>query len=438
MVGTWFIMTAFPSALSLLVSWFRSGAVRWGGAILICGAPGSGLTVPGALGAPAEAGDRARPAVEFSAAYTGEGLAVARGGLQRGVIYRGLAEIAAETDFTRLRWPGGPRLLVSAHIPHGGDFSGARLGDLQGASNIAAYNHPLLFEAWLGRNFAGERGEVRLGRLAADADFATTEGGGSFLNSSFGWPAFISANTRNTGPAYNRTATGGFLRFDLTDSVRVQAGIYDGDSFDDPDGDPSRHPNGLHFEFAHGQGIFALVELAITRAAGPGEGAGGAALKLGAWRHTAAFADQFDPTIEHAGNHGFYVAAEATLWAAAGAPARRLVAFGRGGVSPRQRSRLPQTADAGLSMTGLLPQRPADLLGFGVAWVRVSPEARRAERLAGVTPVSDYELVVELHYAVALGERWRVTPDVQWVRHPGGSAASRNALVLGLRSRVEF
>lgn len=393
---------------------------------------------PGALAAPTEFDARSRPPVEISAAYTGEGMAVTMGGLQRGAAYRGLAEVAVEADLARLGWPAGPALHLSAHAPHGGDFSGARLGDLQGASNIAAYNHPVLFEAWLGRSFAGGRGELRLGRLAADADFATTEGGGTFLNSSFGWPAFISANTRNTGPAYNRSATGGFVRFALSNHVYLQAGVYDGDSFDDPDGNPARHPNGLHFEFGHGQGLFSLFELTVAGATAVEDGARVAALKLGAWRHTAAFADQFDPARQHSGNHGFYAVAEATLWAEAGDPARHLSVFGRYGVSPRQRSRLSRTADAGLSFAGLLSHRPADVLGLGAAWVHVSPDARRAERAAGTVPVSDYELVVELHYVVALGERWRVTPDVQWVRHPGGSIALRDALVLGLRSRLEF
>jgi porin len=382
-----------------------------------------------------------RPALQVTGAYTGEVMTVVTGGIRTGAVYRGLAEAAVDADLGVLGVPRDLQFHLSAHAPHGGDFSGTRLGDLQGASNIAASNHPLLFEAWFGARFAGERGEVRVGRLAADAEFASTEGGGAFLNSSFGWPAFISANTRNVGPAYNRSATGAWARLKLTERLAVQGGVYDGDSFDSPEGDPTRHPNGLHFEFGHGQGVFALAEAALIFPA-PGGEVPAATFKFGAWQHTAGFADQFDATRQHSGNHGLYVVGEVTLWQAAPArpdsPPRQLGAFARYGTSPQERSRLHRTADAGLHFVGLVPGRPEDVAAVGFAWVGVSPEVRRAERRDGAGTVSDYELAVEASYTLAVRDRWSLIPDLQWVRHPGGSPALRDALVLGLRTRLEF
>lgn len=392
-------------------------------------------TSPTALDAPRP------PLLVVEGTYTGEVLAVTTGGLQRGAEYRGLAEIALDANLAVLGAPADLALHLSAMSPHGGDFSGTRLGDLQGASNIAAYNHPLLFELWLGASLADRRADVRLGRLVADADFATTEGGGAFLNSSFGWPAFVSANTRHTGPAFNRSALGGFARMQLTETLLVQAGVYDGDSFDDPDGNPARHPNGLHFELGHGQGTFAIAEITLARRADASTGGRTAALKLGAWRHTADFADQFDPAQTHSGNQGFYAVAETTLWRESDPGSdepRQVTTFGRFGVSPRRSSRLQQTADAGLNFTGLLPGRRRDVLGLGAAWARISDDARRAERAAGAPVIPGYELVIEASYQIAIGERWRFVPDLQWVRHPGASSSLRDALVLGLRTRVQF
>jgi porin len=381
-------------------------------------------------------------ALAVTGSYTGEGLTVARGGLARGTVYRGLGEAALEADLAAWGAPAGLTFRASALAPHGGDFSGAKLGDLQGASNIEAYNHPLLFELWFGAKFAGDRAELRLGRLAADSDFATTDGGGTLINSCFGWPTFISANTRNTGPAFYRTATGGYARLSLTESLQVQVGLYDGDSFDDRDGDPSRHPNGLHFEFGNGQGIFALAEISFTPPQNPAAGDRLPTLKLGAWQHTADFADQRDPSRSHSGNRGIYAVAEFPLWrepaAQRDAAPRGLTAFGRFGLSPRQRNPLPQAADAGLSFTGLWRNRPADVFSLGAAWARVSPDARQAERAAGTNPLSDYELVFEMNYTVSVNTRWRIVPDLQWIRHPGGSPALRDALVLGCRTRLEF
>lgn len=388
-----------------------------------------------------------RPAVTAEGAYTAEVISVARGGLRGGAVYQALAEAAAVTDLAALLGaPAGTVLRVSAIFPHGGDFGGTRLGDLQGVSNIAAYHEPSLFELSVATELAGGRLALCAGRLVADGDFATTEGGGVFLNSSFGWPACISANTRNTGPTFERSGLGVQGAFALTEQVTLRAGVYDGDTLDDPDGDPARYPHGLHVELGHGQGAFALTELDVAWSRGP-EGAGRpGCFKVGAWGHTADFADLADPGLSHAGNYGIYLVAEQMLWREPGAGAgasggeaiRGLTGFVRAGFSPGDRNLYSQTADAGLSYTGLLPGRPADILGLGLAWVRLSEGYRRAERAAGATVESEGEGVVELSYQVVLGDRWSFTPDLQWIRQPGGSRAVGDALVIGLRTRLSF
>ncbi len=315
----------------------------------------------------------AASAFVFEAAYTAETLAVVTGGLKHGAAHRGLLEASAEADLTVFGAPSNTRFRLSALAPHGGDFSGTHLGDLQGASNIAAHNHPLLYELWFAGEILGGRLALRAGRLVADSDFATTESGGVFLNSSFGWPAFISANTLNTGPAFNRSALGLFARLELTSSLSALAGLYDGDSFDDAGGNPARYPDGLRFELGHGQGTFAIGEIVLDTTAGTATSRRPGAFKLGVWRHTARFADQSEPDRHHSGNHGLYVVAEQMLWRESGPdPLQGLTAFARTGFSPGDRSRFAQTADAGVSRTGLFPGRDADVFGLGVAWARIS------------------------------------------------------------------
>lgn len=373
--------------------------------------------------------------------YTAEVLGVARGGLRRGATYQALADAAVVVDLGKFSGgPGAPVLRVSGLFPHGGDFSGRRLGDLQGASNIAAAHAAQLYEFSLAGTAAEGRLTWLLGRIVADGDFATTEAGAVFLNSSFGWPAFISANTRNTGPAFNRSALGAQGAWALAPGLALRAGVYDGDTFDDPEGDPARHRHGLATKLGGGQGAFALAELARTWTVGAEGRARPGALKLGLWRHSADFADQTDPARAHRGNGGAYLVAEQMLWREAHpgttvAP-QGLAAFARFGGSRADRNRLSRAADAGLSYTGLLPGRPKDRLALGAAWARVSGAARRAERVAGAAVVPDVELALELIYEIAATPRWRLAPDVQWIRHPGGSAAVPDALVFGLRSSV--
>ncbi|MDI1247681.1 MAG: carbohydrate porin [Lacunisphaera sp.] len=383
-------------------------------------------------------------ATAFTGAYTAEMLSVASGGLQRGSVYRGLLEAVMDADLARVVGaPVGTCLHASGLLPHGGDLSGSHLGDLQGASNLAAYDHPLLYELWLEGAFSDGRMIVRAGRLVADTDFAVTASGASFLNSSFGWPAFISANTRNTGPAFARSALGVFAELQLTRTVRIQAGVYDGDTFDDAGGDPARHPNGLRVSLSRDQGLFVVTEIILETEAGPAAARRPGSLRLGMWWHTADFAELATPARIHAGNHGVWLVAEQMLWRESGpgdesTVPQGLTAFVRIGRSPDDRNLLSHAADAGLSYTGLIPGRDTDTLGLGVAWARVSAGARRAERQVDAAVISDGEWVVELTYGLALGDRWLLVPDLQYIRHPGGSAAVGDAWVVGLRTRVTF
>lgn len=374
---------------------------------------------------------------------TAEVLSVLSGGLKSGSASRSLVEAAVQADFAALGVSDGTLFRASGLWPQGDDLSGDHLGDLQGVTNIAAFNQPLLYELWLAGRLAGGRIDVRAGRLLADTEFAVTEAGGGLLNSSFGWPAFISANTRNTGPAFHRTALGLHCRVRLREGLTWQVGLYDGDTFDDPAGDPASHANGLHIALGGDQGAFAIIELAWELQTGPAAVPRPATVKFGAWGHTAEFPDQRDPGQMHSGNHGFYAVAERMLWRAAAAGPQAgatftLSSFVRVGLSPASRNRYSTAADAGLAWVGPLPGRDADTLTLGLACVRLGRATRQAEREAGTAVVSDHELVCECSYNLALGDRWLVIPDVQWIHHPGGSRALPDALVAGVRTSVSF
>ena len=63
-------------------------------------------------------------------------------------------------------------------------------------------------------------------------------------------------------------------------------------------------------------------------------------------------------------------------------------------------------------------------------------------------PIRDYEAAIELTYRWKLGESWFIQPDLQYVFHPGANIANPanpasgsaipNALVLGLRTALQF
>src|SRR5881396_2528 len=88
----------------------------------------------------------------------------------------------------------------------------------------------------------------------------------------------------------------------------------------------------------------------------------------------------------------------------------------------------------GFTLTAPFSSRAQDGLGLAVAAARNGSHYERAQTAAGGTAAG--ETSVELTYLAQLGSWLTVQPDVQYVIHPGGTRATRNAVVPGLRVAV--
>lgn len=379
----------------------------------------------------------AAPGWDLGLDLTLEGAATLTGGNRRGVTLQGLALGRAAWSQAKEPRPGPAFSAYGSVLAHAGHGPTERLaGDFLAASNMEAHSSFRLYSWWLE---AGYRDwNMRAGALLADEEFAGTEAGGNFLNSAFGWPAFISANTVNTGPAFYVPALGLRLERTWEEAGVWRIGIYDGDTFDSPEGDPRVNRHGVRFHSNGDQGWFVITEAAWMPEGRPFR------LKAGLWLHTAAFSDVRDDEAgqpfaltgaaprEHASNYGVYLAVEREL-------AGGMQVFLRGGVAPADRNTLSWALDAGLSWTGLWPRRPADVAFIGIAHVGFS--SHHAGNAVATNPTSlspDFEQVVEAGYTIALSDRWVLQPDVQYIRHPGGSSGQRDVLAFLLRANVSY
>jgi porin len=292
------------------------------------------------------------------------------------------------------------------------------LGDFLGASNSEAFQSLRLYSWWF--EVSGGAWSLRTGALLADEEFAGTTPGASLINSSFGWPAFISANTLNTGPAYYAAALGTRLAWENDGGWSARAGVYDGDSFDSATGDDHPNRHGTHYALNSDQGAFFIAELGFA----PTDSAN--RFTAGAWAHTADFADPGTGAL-HRGNHGAYVIAERTLRGQPGEPGN-IEAHVRYGWAPDDRNTVAWAADAALAATGLIAARPADTVAVGIAHARLS------SRLAG----QDYERVFELSYTAPLTGRLTLQPDVQYIQHVGATSAGDDAWLFLLRLTATY
>lgn len=384
-----------------------------------------------------------RPNWQAGVATTIEGATAIHGGNMHGRTLQALA--LANVGWTqpgRPRGEPGLRAYASVLGLTGRGPSERFAGDFLALSNIEGHRSVRLYSWWL----QGDVGawQWRIGSLLADEEFAGTEAGGNFTNSVFGWPAFISANTVNTGPAFYAAAPGLRLRHAPEASGYWQVGIYDGDSFDSPAGDPTVNARGLHLRVGGAQGWFGLIERGWTPVESP------ARWKLGAWFHSARFADTFADASGrpaaitgaaprmHSYNYGGYAAVERTLAGRREEPGHT-EGFLRAGLAPGNRNALGWALDTGVAVRGLLPGRPADVTALGFARASFSPGYRAGQRDANpAVAAPDFEEVLELNYAAEAGAHATLRPTLQYIRHPGGSPGRSNALVGLLRFESKY
>jgi porin len=346
---------------------------------------------------------------------SGFGLSGTNGGDSlNGLLVAGVAWDQKPSDSRPVTW----NAFASVLWVEGKGPTGEFLNDSMAADNSEAYESLRLYE-WWGQATAGAW-SVRLGALLADAEFCGTTPGGSLINSAFGWPAFISASTLNTGPAFYAAALGSRLAY-TGETTTWKLGVYDGDSFDSPSGDNYTNRHGAHYEVNGNQGAFILSELnwAPTNSA--------FRYQLGGWMHTADFEDKVDTGTFHSGNYGSYATLERTLAGKTGEKGN-IEAHVRAGFAPEDRNDFGWTLDTGIAAIGVLPGRDADTLAVGFV------HADRATNIDG----QDFEQVGELSYTIVLNDHLSLQPDLQYIRHPGSDPTRDNALLLMFRLSASY
>jgi porin len=387
-----------------------------------CGAP----AVYGQMAA----GDSGGRPVILTFSYSGELVQNAGGGARRGATVAGAAGGEVTLLLGRLVGWHGARLFVFALATHGGAPS-ALVGDVQGVSNLEAPAAVRLEEAWLQQNLLDNRLSWLVGRYDLNTEFYRLQSAALFINSSFGiGPEF--AHSGVAGPSiFPNTAVGTRVDFKPSPNVVWRAAVLDGVPVDRPG-------EGIRL-FAPGDGALVVGEVALLarpdtggvprqRRFGIGRGRArpyGGKLAIGAWYYTARFPDLSD-TTQHRGSGGAYLIGDLTV--------RALTVFAQLGLGDGRVNQIGGYLGGGFTFTAPFSSRAQDALGLAVAGARNGSHYERAQTAAG-DPAAG-ETSVELTYLAQLGSWLTLQPDLQYVIHPGGTRATRNAVVPGLRVAV--
>jgi porin len=346
--------------------------------------------------------------LDLSANYTQDFLYNAGGGVDQGGGAPGVLNFNVTFE------SGNDLFYADALGTFGGPISDD-VGDLQGVSNISAYNTAKLYEAWYQHAFAASGVSIRLGLQDYAALFNMLEPAQLFVNSSFGTDPTIA----QVGPSiFPVTALGAVARWRSANGFYAMGGVYDG-----VPGRPG-HPAGTQIALNSGDGAFPAAEIGIT-----GNSSQPYKLAVGGWYRSTDFTDPAGRPRDD--NSGVYIIGSMRVAGDETTPATSV--FLQLGHARSGRNTLKSYVGAGVTIAGLIAGRPDDVLGIGVASARASDVFQRT-----LAAPADAETAIELTYKATLMKGLYVQPDVQYVIHPGASDAIDNAWVLGARLAYEW
>ncbi|MEW6294645.1 MAG: carbohydrate porin [Pseudomonadota bacterium] len=395
-----------------------------------------------------------REGVAFEAALKVDMMRNLRGGLSRGGAVMRHLDLKMRADLEKLWGWEGTTAYVHAIDDRGAGSNARHLGSLMGVSNIEVQvPTALFFHAWVQKTFLEEQWSLLAGLYPIDSEFSELDSAGVLLHPAYGPPADL-ALTR--GPSiFNHSAFG--LRVKWQSPLRTWYAL--GALLDGIAGDPAR-PKGTHVHFGRGDGSFVIAEAGwlpielghVFEPTGPADMLqtpelrahekyeGFSKYAIGVWRYSNRVDDQFD--TDAAGDPkkrlswGGYALAERTLFALGPEPGRHLSAFARYAFTDGDSTPIRNQLNLGVSLHGPLAGRGDDSLALAWTQARLAPKFRAAQwRDDGVATTRD-ESAVELTYRALVKPWLAVQPNLQRIRHPGGSADVPNATIVGMRLEV--
>jgi porin len=408
--------------------------------------------------------------LEFFGGYTAEIWGNTTGGIKRGTVYTGLLDFGANLDFEKMVGWKGASFSTTWLWLSGRDASEDLTGNFLTVSNIAGFNTLRMLEMWFQQDFWQREDDdslsglsIRIGQLTADSEFVISDYASTFINGTFGWPAFAYTNIPNGGPGYPMGAPGVRLAITPVEWFTFQTAIYEGDVFAQ---DVNRH--GFDWRLNQKFGYLWMNEAqARWNHADDATGLPGQ-FKLGAWFHSADFAASFGNDT-YWGDSGYYAIVDQMLYREPGKPApvtskdgksaiapdgkacskdfkqpvvlepsnQGLGWFGRISFDPQDRNFVGFYFDTGIVYTGLIPGRDNDAIGIALGYADLTNGAAQTMFDEGAREVG-YEMVIEGTYDAQITPWLHVQPDIQYIIRPGGSGDLGNAFVLGGRVSVVF
>lgn len=358
--------------------------------------------------------------------YTGEVWANVKGGEKRGAAYLDNLDVKLELDTKSLVGIENGTGFVHILYNNSGNFSGDFVGDHQVVSNIDSKHVIRLYELWYELRFDkgfGENQSIKFGLYDLNSEFDAIEAASLFINSSHGIGAEYAQSGLN-GPSIFPTTSLALRYFhQLTQGVAFRVAVLDAVPGDVND----FQKNSISLTTDEGELIAAELDIILPAHAQSGDTDRGR-FGFGTWYYTepvpllnANLAD-----LSEANNRGFYGFYEYKTDIKQG---RSFATWLRVGVAESSVNQFDAYFGTGVVLSGLLPEKFEDSIGFALALARNGEDYRF---LTGPNTLSQ-ELNLELTWRIRLAERMALQSDIQFIHRPGTDVNRENAIAIGVR-----
>ena len=343
-------------------------------------------------------------AFDFNTYYTSDLVYNIDGGLKTDGTYMGLLNFDFYFDTEKAGlWKDG-YFFVRLSDTHGRSLSENYIGDFQVSSNIDGGENLYFQELWYSHQF--NQFSFILGIQDLNVEFANSNCGGLFINSSFGIMPTLATNAN--APIFPLTTLGFTFKWDINERWTWKNAFYDGQPLD-------AGTKLINFQWNSDDKDGGLFISEMQHSLGS-ESEHTSYLKLGTYihhRHISAVNNEgviIDKYI-----HGIYSIGDLNLW---NSENKSFDVFSQIGFCPNHNIDVDYYWGGGASYTGLLSRKSRDVAGIAVNVLHFNMR-------------NDNEAVAELTYQYNFTSNIYVQPDLQYVINPMGTDQKLNNSFVG-------
>jgi len=214
------------------------------------------------------------------------------------------------------------------------------------------------------------------------------------------------------------------LTWDVTDSWYIMGGVGDAQA--------DSRETGFGTMFHKEDYFFYALETGVTRQLNSANGLMPGAYRIGIWNDPQPKAHS-DSSKNYRDDVGVYLSCDQMLIKENSdfEDNQGLGAFFRYGHANSKRNDITNFWSFGFQYQGLIEGRDDDVLGAGFAQGFFSNRASTTYR-------DDYESAAEVYYNARVTPWLNITPSIQYITNPGGTETASDAVLLGVRTLINF